>query len=457
MSHQSAGRTLDRRSLLKMAGVLGAGATVSACGGPIVSKNGGGRPTDIKPPDFDGVKAANKITFWTNNPGGSQQVTQQIIDEFTGRTKIQVELVTAGSGYDEIAQKFQTARAGGGVPDLMVLSDVWWFRYFLQGSIIPLDTALTAAEINPDDYVSTFFKDYRYADHQWAVPWARSTPLFYYNKNHWRTAGLPDRAPKTWNEFYEWVPRLQSVRGRTGAQHVFEYTSAADTPTWINQSILWGEDAAFSAKDSFTLTMDTPEVVSVFQAMQDNIRVHKWATMAGSSAINDFSAGATNATWGSTGSSVGIQKTAAFDVGVGFVPGGSKVQRVDCPTGGAGLGIPAQSPRANQLAAAMFIAFLTNAENTVRFGQETGYLPVRKKVDTDALRKANPLVDVPLEALTRTHSQDWARVFIPGADTEMPQATTQICNSDADISATLSQLQETVSGLYARQVEPKIS
>jgi len=450
-------RGLDRRAFLGLGGAVGAAAAVTACGGPIVTKNGSGTSSTIKPPDFSGVKPASKITFWTDNPGSSQQVTQQIIDKFTARTKIQVELVTAGSNYDQIAQKFQTARVGGGVPDLIVLSDVWWFRYYLQGSIIPLDTALAAAEIDPDDYVPTFFNDYRYDGHQWAVPWARSTPLFYYNKNHWRIAGLPDRAPTTWEEFSEWAPRLQSVTGRTGAQHAFEYTSSVNTPAWVDQSMLWGEGAALSAKDSFTLTIDAPEVVSVFQRIQDNIRVNKWAIMAGSNEANDFSAGAASATWGSTGSSVGIQKTATFEIGVGFLPGGSKVRQPVCPTGGAGLGIAAQSSPAKQLAAARFIAFLTNAENTVTFGEATGYLPVRTKVDTAALRKANPLVGTPLEQLARTRSQDWARVFIPGADTAMTQSITQICNSGADVHKTLSQLQEKVQGLYTRQVEPKIS
>ncbi len=44
---------------------------------------------------------------------------------------IKVNLVTAGANYEEIAQKFQTAQAAkSGLPGLVVLSDVWWFRYF---------------------------------------------------------------------------------------------------------------------------------------------------------------------------------------------------------------------------------------------------------------------------------------------------------------------------------------
>ena len=100
-----------------------AGGAAAGSAGPAAGSAG---------PNFAGVKPASKITFWSSNPGSSQQVTQQIIDAFTAQTKISVELVTAGATYADIAQKFQTALAGGGVPDVIVLSDVWWFRYYLQ-------------------------------------------------------------------------------------------------------------------------------------------------------------------------------------------------------------------------------------------------------------------------------------------------------------------------------------
>ncbi len=455
MSTSELRSSLGRRHFLGLAGLAGAGAALTACGGPSTSGgSGGASAAGNTAPDFSNVKPAQKITFWTNNPGGSQQITKSIIDKFTAQTKIQVELVTAGATYDDIAQKFQTAQAGGGLPDIIVLSDVWWFRYYLQHSIIPLDTAIKAADINPDDYVDTFFNDYSYDGHQWAIPWARSTPLFYYNKDHWAKAGLPDRAPTSWEEFGEWAPKLKAAD--TGAQHVFEYTSTANTPAWVDQNVLWGQGTAFSKPNSFDLTINSTETIAAVQSIQDNIYKNKWAVMAGNNETNDFSAGACSATWGSTGSSVGVQKSAKFHVGVGFLPGGPKVTKPVCPTGGAGLGIPAKVPVENQLAAAQLIAFLTTPENAIAFDAATGYLPVRKNVDTAALKKANPLVQTPLDQLAVTRSQDWARVFIPGADNAMTQAFQKICSQQADVKSTLDALQTQVQGFYDQQVKPNI-
>ncbi len=461
-------RDLSRRRLFGLAGMAGAGAVLAACGGPsttttsssssssggAVAGSGSGSAAVSTGPNFAGVKPASKITFWSSNPGSSQQVTQQIINAFTAQTKISVELVTAGATYADIAQKFQTALAGGGVPDVIVLSDVWWFRYYLQNNIIPLNSAMSQAGINAADYVDTFFADYTYKNAQWAIPWARSTPLFYYNKAHWAAAKLPDRAPQTWDEFTEWAPKLAAAG--TGAQHVFTYTAPANTPGWVDQNVLWGQGTAFSTKDSFDLTIASDANVAAFQGMQDHVYKDKWAVMSGNSETNDFSAGATSATWGSTGASIGVQKAAKFSVGVGPLPGGPKVTTPVCPTGGAGLGIPSKAPVENQLAAAQFIAFLTNSENAITFDAATGYLPVRKGVDTSALKAKNPLVQPALDQVANTRSQDWARVFVPGADSAMTTSIQKIMSQQADVKSTLTALQTQVQGFFDDQVKPHI-
>ena len=299
-----------------------------------------------------------------------------------------------------------------------------------------------------------FFNDYVYKSAQWAVPWARSTPLFHYNKTHWAKAGLPDRSPKTWDEFAEWAPKLAAAG--TGAPHVFEFSAPKNTPGWVDESVLWGQGTGWSTKGTFDLTIASDATVAAMQSLQDTVYKGKWATMAATSETNDFSAGATSATWGSTGGSIGIQKTAKFPVGVGFIPGGSKVVTPVCPTGGAGIGIPAKAPIENQLAAAQFIAFLTNAQNAITFDATTGYLPVRKNVDTSALKKANPLVQAPLDQLAVTRSQDWAWVLIPGADSAMTTAIQKIMSQQADVKSTLTALQTQVQGFFDQQVKPHL-
>lgn len=441
---------LDRRGFLKFAGITGAAAALAACGGPSTS---GGGPAAVPEVDYSGVQPAKEITWWTNNPGSSEKVSRQIIDAYQrANPGTKVNLVTAGANYEEIAQRFQTAQAGGGsqLPDLVVLSDVWWFRYYMQRSIVPMDPLIAATGIDTADYRQQLIEDYRYDGKLWALPWARSTPIFYYNKAHWQKAGLPDRAPATWAEMAEWGPRLQAAG--TGAQKAYQLPALADYAGWSFQNNLWGEGGAWS--DEWDVTCDSPEAVRAVSALQSAV-TSGWAGVAATDGTTDLGAGAVSATVGSTGSLVTVLDAARFDVGAGFLPAGPVPGPV-CPTGGAGLGIPAGVAPERQLAAAAFAKFLTNPENTVLFSQATGYLPLRTSADTGPLLAQTPLRKIAIDQLDRTRTQDRARAFFPGADQEIARTCANILNQRADVQGELTTLKGTLTRIFDTDVKPNI-
>ncbi|MCI1748872.1 MAG: ABC transporter substrate-binding protein [Acidipropionibacterium sp.] len=463
MLHDASRAAISRRSLLGLIGLGAGAAALSACSGPSTSASGAGAGSAsadaVGGPSFDGVTPAKTISFWSNHPGSSQAITQSIIDKFKAESGITVNLVTAGSTYEDVAQKFQSAQAGGQLPDLVVLSDVWWFRYFMQDSIIPLGNVLKAAKVDLSDYRQGLVADYQYKDSQWAVPWARSTPLFYYNKSHFKAAGLPDRAPATWGEFATWAPKLMAARSTTKAKYAYEHPALAGYAGWTLQNILWGYGGGWSKKDSFDITCDSDPSVKALSYVADSVNKEKWAGVASTSSTDDLAAGACSATIESTGSLVGVQKAVGsrFDVGVGFLPGGPVSTKPVCPTGGCGVGIPKGVDKANQLAAAKFIGFLTNPENTVSFSAATGYLPVRTSADTSSLLAKNPLIGTAIKQLDVTRTQDWARVFLPGADQEMAKSVAAILTQGAGVDATMKTLRTTLEGIYTSQVKPHLS
>jgi len=443
---------LDRRRFLGVAAAGLSVAAAAACGGPSTSSTPAAAPTPTAV-DYSGVKPAASITWWSNNPGASKDVSQQIVDRFhASQSAIRVNLVTAGKDYEEIAQKFQTAQTGGKLPDLVVFSDVWWFRYFMLNSIAPLDPLIKAVGIDTADYRDQLLGDYQYNGSQWALPWARSTPLFYWNKAHWKAAGLPDRAPDTWMEFADWAPKLAAAK--TGAQHPFQLPALAGYAGWSFQNNLWGWGGGWS-KD-WDVTCNSKESVAALQFLQDAVYKGKWSGVASTDSTNDLSAEATSATIGSTGSLVGILQAAKFDVGAGFLPGGPVTKSPVCPTGGAGVGIPRAIPKENQLAAATFLKFLTSPENTVAFASATGYMPVRKSADIAALTAKTPQTKVAIDQLSRTRVQDRARVFFPGGDQEMAKSCASILTQKADVQSSMDQLKTTLTGIYTNDVKPNI-
>jgi sn-glycerol 3-phosphate transport system substrate-binding protein len=454
--------TLDRRHFLTLAGVSAGALLLAACSGPTIS--GGANPSasgtakaDMGP-DFTGVTPAKSIDFWSANPGGSQAVTQQIIDAFTAKTGITVNLVAA-SNYEDVAAKFQTAQAGdkSQLPALVTLSDVWWFRFYLQGQIIALGNALKAAKIDTADYSPVFFGDYTYDGAQWAVPFARSTPLFYYNKTHWKAAGLSETTPFTWEQFAsDYAPKLMAANGGKPA---YEWGSISGYAGWVEQNLLWGWGGGWSKKGSFDLTTTSDAVKKALQFTEDSIYKGKWAAQAANDSGADLAAGACSATIESAGSFAGIKKSLAsagnpFELGAFALPGGPVATKDVCPTGGTGVAIPAGIDKTKQLAAAQFIAFLTNAENTVTFSKATGYIPVRKSADSSSL---DPITQTAIKQSSNTRSQDWARVFLPGGDADMNTMIQTLTTQQADVASAASTLQGQLSTIYTQQVKPYLA
>ncbi|MCD4850324.1 ABC transporter substrate-binding protein [Arthrobacter sp. AK01] len=442
---------LDRRHFLGLAGLGAGAAALAACGGP--STAGTADAVDTATIDFTGVKPAASIDFWTNHPGKSQDVEKAIIEKFHAKfPDIKVKLVTAGANYEEIAQKFQTSQAAKtGLPGLVVLSDVWWFRYFSNGSIIPIDGLVKQLDIKIDDFQKSLVDDYKYDDKQWALPYGRSTPLFYYNKDHFKAAGLPDRAPATWQEFADWAPKLKAT---SGAQYAYIYPALAGYAGWTLQNNLWGWGGSWS-KD-WDITCDSKESVAALQWAQDSIYKDAWAGVSSKEAADDFAAGITSSTISSTGSLLGVLKAATFNVGVGFLPGGPEAPSGVCPTGGAGLGIPSGITKEEQLAAATFLKFMTEPENTAAFSAATGYMPTRLSADMSAVLAATPQIKTAMDQLSVTKVQDNARVFLPGADQEMAKAAAKILTQRGDVQATMTELKKTLEGIYTKDVKPKL-
>jgi sn-glycerol 3-phosphate transport system substrate-binding protein len=127
-----------------------------------------------------------------------------------------------------------------------------------------------------------------------------------------------------------------------------------------------------------------------------------------------------------------------------------------CPTGGAGLGIPSGVSKEVQLAAATFLKFMTEPENTAQFSAATGYMPTRISADMTAVLAKTPQIKTAMDQLAVTRVQDNARAFLPGADQEMAKAAAKILTQQGDVKATMTELKATLEGIYTKDVKPKL-
>lgn len=419
---------------------------LSACGPSVGSDSATG--TDA---DFSGVEPADSITFWTNHPGSSMDIEKKIVADFKDETGIAVELVTAGATYEEVSQKFQTAQNSGEVGDLVVVSDATWFTNFANESLLPVEKALEAAEADTSSYQQTLFDDYLYEDSHYAVPYARSTPIFYYNKDQYKEAGLEDKTPGTWDEVKANSEKLQEKKV---AKSALSYPKEDAYPAWVLGNLVWGYGGGWSSGWDMS-AMTSPETVAAVQFAQDSTQ-DGWANVSSGAPADDFAAGATSQILDSTGSLKTILDTADFEVGVGFLPAGPKESEKIVPTGGAGVGISAKSSPEEQLASAKFLDFLTNSENTAAFSEGTGYLPVRTDADMSDVYKETPQFETAVNQLEKTRTQDPGRVLLPGGDLTIAKSLQKILTSDVDVKKELESAQEEMQNLYDNDLSDEL-
>lgn len=419
------------------------------CGGPtIVPEGTKGLAAEL---DYTGVEPATEISFWTSHPGGSIDVERALIAEFEKQSGIKVTLVTAGANYEEVSQKFQTAQTSRSVGDVVLLSDATWFPAYLNGSIIPLEPAVAARHLDMSGYQPALYGDYLYDGGHYAVPYARSTPIFYYNKDHYRRAGLPDRAPRTWDEAREFGQTLR----RAGIDAVpFGYPPAEQYNAWTMANLAWGYGGGWSDKWDLAPVVG-PKTQDALAFAQSSIK-DGWATVTSGDPTTPFAAGAISQVIFTTGSLADVVSTAGFEVGVGPLPLGPVDTDKVVPTGGSGLAIAAKASPERQLAAAMFITFMTNAANTATFSAATGYLPVQVGANMDATYVKMPAFRTAVEQLSRARSQDYSRVFLPGGDRAISLALQTILTTNVAPEPALATLRDQLQRLYDRDVEPRL-
>ncbi|MBS6102490.1 MAG: extracellular solute-binding protein, partial [Actinomyces sp.] len=220
---------------------------------------------------------------------------------------------------------------------------------------------------------------------------------------------------------------------------------------WYFQGMIWSMGGAYS-KD-YTMSMSSPESVKAGEFLKSQFDQGYFKAVKEATA--PFVSGQGAAMLESTGSLKGVSEDGKINVGTAFLPTPEGVP--GCPTGGAGVGIAAKSEKKE--AAAKFLAFLTNTENTVKFSQSTGYMPVRISAkETDEAKKyfeENPNFKTAVDQLEFTQKQDAGRVYVSGGGMRIGAALDKIAQG-ADVAQTFKQIDEEQQGIIDSDIKPKL-
>lgn len=306
-----------------------------------------------------------------------------IIDEYAQafmaeNPDIKITPVYTGSYQDTIARTLTQIR-GGDSPAMAVLLAVDTFTLYDEDVIVALDDL---AETDADRAMLTEFFPAFLANGQvggkiWSLPFQRSTPVLYWNKEAFAEVGLdPETPPTTWDEMVAMGKRLVQ---RDAAGNVTRWGVRIPTsgfPYWLFQGLTTANDAFLMNADGTETYFDAPGVVEALEflvALSSEHGVMQPGIIDWGATPQAFFEGESAMIWTTTGNLTNVRNNAPFDFGVAMLPAN---KRRGAPTGGGNIFIFNGVPEDVQRAAFRFAKWLTSPEMAADWSIRTGYVAV---------------------------------------------------------------------------------
>jgi sn-glycerol 3-phosphate transport system substrate-binding protein len=350
--------------------------------------------------------AQTKIDFFFPVP-----VEGKLAREMTRLVKLyndsqkEVEVVASYTGsYDDTKLKAQAAAKAGKPPSVVLMSANFNVDLKLSGDILSLEPMLKADGTTREE----FLKDFWPALHAnavvdgelYGVPFHNSTPLLYYNVEHFQEAGLdPAKPPRTWVELVDVAKKLNK-----GDRAGFMMAEGYDYLGWLMEAFSMSNGGRyFNEEYGGEVYYDQPSMVGAARFVEDLVFKHKvmpqGVTEAGG-VSTAFFAGKASMVLLSTGSLSFIRENMKQAYAVAFVP---KNVRNAVPIGGASLVLFAGQSEENKKAGWKFIKWLTTADTIGGWSRFTGYFAPRisayDKPEMKEFLAKNPDAKVALDQL----------------------------------------------------------
>ncbi|CAM3304565.1 ABC transporter substrate-binding protein [Brevibacillus invocatus] len=325
-----------------------------------------------------------EIDFWYALGGRNGEMIQEMVKKFNETHKDIVVKAAYQGNYYENHSKVLAAVSAGNQPDVTMVE---------VGSIGAFADAKVLEDLGPytngaeSKYIPGLLGNSYWKDKLYAIPFNRSTPLLYLNRDMLKAAGLDPEGPKTWEELREFSKALTKKEGDKTSTYGF--STAIDI--WFYEALVFQSGGSILTEDNKALAINSEQgkapIAFWTSMLKEGImkappgeKYNAWDV-----AKQDFLNGQVGMIFTSTGDLRGLKENAKFEVGAAFLPAN---KNYGAPTGGANLVVLAKSSDEEKKASWEFINWMTDTAQTVPFSLESGYMPVTTEAVESAEMKA---------------------------------------------------------------------
>jgi len=373
-----------------LACVFGLTAVLAGCSGGNQQTGGNNQsPANTPAPASTeaSAPASNKpveIDFWYALGGRNGEIIQEMVKKFNESQKDIVVKASYQGSYYENHSKVLAAVSAGNQPDVTMV-EVASIGAFADAKVLEdLGPYANGAE---KKYIPGLLGNSYWKDKLYAIPFNRSTPLLYLNRDMLKAAGLDPEGPKTWEELREFSKALTKKEGDKTATYGF--STAIDI--WFYEALVFQSGGSILTEDNKALAINSEAGKAPIEFWTSMLKEGIMKAPPGEKynawdvAKQDFLNGQVGMIFTSTGDLRGLKENAKFDVGAAFLPAN---KTYGAPTGGANLVILAKSSDEEKKAAWEFVNWMTDTAQTVPFSLESGYMPVTTEAVESAEMKA---------------------------------------------------------------------
>lgn len=337
-----------------------------------------------------------ELVMWhgLENPNAVKALQDGIASFEKQNPGIKVNAQSYGAA-DQVNARIMTAIAGNNAPDIFWYGNMAAGQFARTGKLVNIDEMLKKTGMDDSDVYKGLWDCTLYNGERYAVPFAANNLAIYYNKKHFKEAGIKPEDIKTWDDLLEASKKLTNS-DRFGFQVPM---GSGEWTVWTWMTFLWGANGEFMTVPKYdNVVFDSEAGISALQFWHDLVHKHKVANFSEPGAgykIDQFVAGnismMINGPW-NYAQLEEAKKTAGLEYGALFIPKAGKHAafgdgRIATNIGGEDLYL-FKSNAEKELAAFKFAMFATTAEFQVPFSIATGYIPVSKSANESPEWKA---------------------------------------------------------------------
>ena len=359
-----------------------------------------------------------EVQFWHAMGGVLGERVAEIVKRFNASQSKYTVVETNKGNYDEVINGVIAAYRAKKHPQLVQIYERGFMTMLLSGAIVPVQDLLTEKKkaIDWADLVKPVASYYQYKGKLMSMPFNSSTPILWFNKEHFEKAGFSGPAD-TWQEFEQ---QLYTIR----TKGISECGSAlANDYFWSlieNYSII--NDQPFGTKANGYDGLDTEFVYNKTKVVGQVTRLKKWVDdgvmqIAGQGLNPEqlFTSGKCSTFFASTAAHGSVEREAKIKWSATFMPHEQGITAHNSTIGGATIWTLKGHKSEEYDGVAEFLSFVASPDLQVWWHKVTGYVPITNKAyqvaKAEGYYKDNPTREIAILQLNRGTQTENTRGF----------------------------------------------